>query len=464
MATLCDENTWEDLLSLIQSRKVIPVVGAGVVTFGGDNLPLQPWLAQRLAERLGLPPKEAPGEWGLNEAVCEWLVRDPRHRNRAYTKLDGILREDCPEPGQTVRELASIGAFNLYLSTTFDPLLERALNQERFSGKALTQVRAFFPGGDSGETDLPGRMRDLSRPAVYHLLGKVSSSAQEYVACEEDALEFVCALQQKMPEQLARDLKEHTLLLLGLNFSDWLVRFFLRIAKQTRLSQLDGDIEYLTEAPSGALSESMVMFFGKMIPKVEVIPCDPRAFVAELSRRWRRMAPEKKGGADPEFALPPEREMPHGAIFISYAREDEPAVRRLKAGLEKHGCRVWYDRERLTEKPGANWRNSLHDEVTAHCALFVSVISLATESQSEAYFHLERNWAAERARRFAQDEVFYIPVVIDDSPMRAAREPRIGEKPNSGQGTRLPGGEVTPEFGQSLRRLQEERNAVRAVP
>src|SRR5205814_1587885 len=52
-------------------------------------------------------------------------------------------------------------------------------------------------------------------------------------------------------------------------------------------------------------------------------------FVNELHSRWlaRRRVTEKPADASgPQRFLPPEREMPENAVFISYAREDLPAV------------------------------------------------------------------------------------------------------------------------------------------
>jgi hypothetical protein len=144
--------------------------------------------------------------------------------------------------------------------------------------------------------------------------------------------------------------------------------------------------------------------------------------------------------------------MPRGAIFLSYAREDEDAARRLKAGLERYGCTVWYDRERL--KPGGNWHNDLQDEVKGRCSLFLSVISRTTENAPSGYFHQERNWASEWQAMFSEGEEYYIPVVIDDSPLATQREPRSFRRV---QATRLMGGEVTDDFGNHLYALQQKR-------
>jgi len=150
-------------------------------------------------------------------------------------------------------------------------------------------------------------------------------------------------------------------------------------------------------------------------------------------------------------ALPSER-IADGDIFLSYAREDETAALQLKGGLEKAGCRVWFDRERL--KPGVRWHAHLEDAVKRRCSLFVSLVSHTTETVSEAYYHLERRWAAERLDRIVEDREFYFPVIIDDSPIALAHEPRAVRQ---FQATCLPGGIVVNGFGEHLCALQQHR-------
>src|SRR5580704_6710350 len=123
-----DEDFWEDLLTLIEEGKVIPVVGAGVVTRGDDQSLFHPWLAKRLGEKLGLPPESIPAGADLNAIATAHLL-NRGESNALYTRIARILRDECPAPGQSLIDLAGISAFNLYLTTTFDPLLQMALNK-----------------------------------------------------------------------------------------------------------------------------------------------------------------------------------------------------------------------------------------------------------------------------------------------------------------------------------------------
>ncbi|MBV8141082.1 MAG: toll/interleukin-1 receptor domain-containing protein [Verrucomicrobia bacterium] len=450
-----DENFWEELLTFIEDGKVIPVVGERAVTIAPDNDLLYDWLALRLAEEFKLPPAGLPPRPSLNQVVTAWLLRGGSAKKIYLTLFQILQRKDLPGPGSTLRDLAGIRDFDLFLTTTFDRLLEQALNEAWLGGRGKIQAYAFSPSAKN--KDLPDTSQDWAgtrsawTPIVYHLLGQVSS-IPNYVVWEEDALEFVCALNQQMREMhnLASELKERALLILGLNFSDWLVRFFLRIAKQRRLSQRDQErTEYLAEGRPELLPKSMVLFFGALTKSIQIVQCDPVKFAAELAGRWRERHPD--AGRE-RMLSPPPPSMPRGAIFISYAREDLETVWKLKQGLEEGGCVVWFDLERL--KPGDYWPAELEDEVSKRCSLFVSVISRTTETEFEAYYHMERGWAAARAGKFSRGEPFYLPVVIDESPFEFLREPRLSQIVNA---TRAPGGVLPSEFVAHVCAVQQRR-------
>jgi len=151
-------------------------------------------------------------------------------------------------------------------------------------------------------------------------------------------------------------------------------------------------------------------------------------------------------GAAPQRFLPPEREMPDNAVFVSYAREDLGAVQKLKAGLDAAGVTTWFDLERL--ESGDDYDRKIQRNI-ARCSYFIPVISSSTERRLEAYFRREWSYALDRARNIAEGALFILPVCIDDTDAGAAQAP---ERFKALHFTRLPGGEVTPEFA---RRLQE---------
>jgi class 3 adenylate cyclase len=286
-----DDSAWDDLLEYIEDRRVVPIVGPELLevdTDSGSRL-LYDWLAEKLAAKLGVDTSSVPAPCSLNDVVCLFLAARGR-REEAYTRLRGLLRDADFAPPRALRQLAQITDFDLYVSTTFDPLLEDALNAERFGGEPTTEVLAYTP---NRVTDLPAERERLSRPVVYHLLGRVSASPT-YVISDEDLLEFICGLQSEhlAPEKLFHELEHNHLLLIGGNFTNWLARLFLRMAKRRRLSDPRDVGEVLADGHSG--SDHRLMAFLQQVSVRTRVYSGAVGFVDELHRRWSERAAGRK--------------------------------------------------------------------------------------------------------------------------------------------------------------------------
>ena len=441
-----DDDAWDDLLNYIEERRVIPIIGPDLLRVQTDRglRPLYEWLAGKLATRLQVSQAELPQPLTLNDVVCSYLGQRGR-REEAYTRLRSIMREVEFEPPPALRQLVQITDFDLFVTTTFDPLLERAVNLERYGGQPMAEVIAYAP---NRVADLPAERGQLQRAVVYHMLGRLSASPT-YVVSDEDMLEFICALQSEhlTPEKLFHELEHNHLLLIGSDFSNWLARLFLRMAKRKRLSD-PRDVGEVLADDHTLKDERLVAFLQQVSVRTRVYG-GAEAFVAELHSRWL----SRRGGAGaaasvpaPQRFLPPSREMPDNAIFVSYAREDLPAVQRLKASMDAAGLVTWFDLDRL--EGGDDYDRKIHANI-ARCSYFVPVISANTQRRLEGYFRREWSYAVDRARNIAEGAVFIVPVCIDETPEAEALVP---EKFKSLHMTRVPAGEPGPEF---LRRLQE---------
>ena len=445
LATL-DDDAWDDLLNFIEERRVIPIIGPELLTVQTDGGPrlLYDWLAEKLAAKLGVDTAQLPSPCTLNDVVC-WFLSSRGRREEAYTRLRSILRDANFTPPPALTQLAQITDFDLFVSTTFDPLLEQAVNAVRFDGAQSTEVIAYAP---NRVADLPTERERLERPVVYHLLGRLSASPT-YVICDEDMLEFICGLQSEhlTPEKLFHELEHSHLLLIGGNFTNWLARLFLRMAKRRRLSDPRDVGEVLADNHSGA--DHRLMAFLQQVSVRTRIYSGAAEFVDELHRRWlaRRTPAQVIALNAPQRFLPPEREMPDHAVFISYARDDLAAVQRLKAGLDAAGIVAWFDIDRL--ESGDDFNRKIRGNI-ARCSYFVPVISAVTQRRVEGWFRREWNWAVDRTHGMAEGAAFLLPVCIDDTPEAGALVPDIFLHAHW---TRLPGGEPTPEFARRLQGL-----------
>lgn len=129
-----------------------------------------------------------------------------------------------------------------------------------------------------------------------------------------------------------------------------------------------------------------------------------------------------------------------GAVFLSYAREDTEAARRIAEALRSHEVEVWFDQNDL--RGGDAWDAEIRRQIK-ECTLFLPVISAATQARLEGYFRIEWKLAAQRTHAMAEAKTFLLPVVTDGTHDAEAHVP---EEFRAVQWTRLPGGETPPAF------------------
>jgi TolB-like protein/Flp pilus assembly protein TadD len=108
------------------------------------------------------------------------------------------------------------------------------------------------------------------------------------------------------------------------------------------------------------------------------------------------------------------------AVFLSYASQDAAAVERIAEALRAAGVEVWFDRNELVG--GDAWDQKIRKQI-ADCALFVPVISAATQARHEGYFRLEWKLAAQRTHMMSGVKAFLLPVVIDETRDAEAHVP-----------------------------------------
>ncbi|MBI4622394.1 MAG: TIR domain-containing protein [Verrucomicrobia bacterium] len=142
-----------------------------------------------------------------------------------------------------------------------------------------------------------------------------------------------------------------------------------------------------------------------------------------------------------------------GAVFLSYAREDMDAARRIADALRSQGVEVWFDQSEL--RGGDAWDAKIRKQIR-ECALFVPIISATTEAREKGYFRREWKLAVDCTRDLADDVPFMVPVAIDGTAEANARVP---EKFQEIQWARLPDGHATAEFSAHVNRLLEARGA-----
>ncbi len=468
------ETDWDKLLINIEAGTVIPIIGRDLLPVTPDaatppvllyNL-IGSRLLDELAKEFPQVAHEKASDTTLNDAVCLCMRHGRNHFDICYSILE-VLKEVLAWPAAVpLQQLAEITDFKLFVSTTFDSLMQSAI--KRSSPDRRAAVFAYDPKPPSGKSveDLPLREPGANQAIVYHLMGRLTVSSSNVVISDEDLLEFVCALysenKKRVPVNLLNAFSKNHLLLLGCSFSDWLARFFLRAAKRRRLSTKSDDerlrniVEYVVDdyAPQ---EKNLVLFLEQFWTSTRVFRSgNVVGFVNELRRRWGERNPTKIAATAGREERPLEvaellpTTMPDGVLFISYARDDLAAVERLRASLQ--GYPVWLDQSKL--EAGDGWERKIDDNI-ARCRFFMPVISRNTNRRMEGFFRREWNQAADRTRSMDEECRFILPVAIDETKAMTARVPKAFLKAHWWQ---LPDGQASPQFRSEIRGLFESPN------
>ena len=98
------------------------------------------------------------------------------------------------------------------------------------------------------------------------------------------------------------------------------------------------------------------------------------------------------------------------SVFIAYVREDIAKVRRLYRDLEALGFRPWLDLKKLL--PGQNWPRCIERTIEIS-DFFIACFSKNSVSK-RGQFQSELRYALDCASRLPLDEIFVLPVRLDD--------------------------------------------------
>jgi TIR domain len=103
-------------------------------------------------------------------------------------------------------------------------------------------------------------------------------------------------------------------------------------------------------------------------------------------------------------------------VFIAYAKEDAALASRLYEQMDALGFQPWMDVHKLL--PGQNWPRAIESAIDVS-DFFVACFS-RTSATKRGGFQAEIRYALDCARRAPLEEIFMVPVRLDD-----CRVPRV---------------------------------------
>jgi SIR2-like domain len=204
-------------------------------------------------------------------------------------RLREILPDEKCQPSPLLRTLAEINELKLIVTTNYDRLMERALDDAMRAYKTVVQPIGGFDVGKHPE--LKGLLDELVEYddlILYKIHGTFQDGGTSaLIITEEDYIEFLTVASMKdrgVPAPIADKLVDSTLLFLGYGLEDWDFRVIFHA--------LIGKLPPREHRKSFAIQRTPSEFWGKYWGHrgVEIYESDIYQFANELAQRYKPRA------------------------------------------------------------------------------------------------------------------------------------------------------------------------------
>lgn len=397
---LFDDNIF---LESVRKNEVIPVIGSDLILVEFDHkiIPLYSYLTQKLGSKLKIDPKSL----NFREFVLEYKEHTSLFDRAIRTVFQEILNENILITDH-LSKLARITGFSFYISTTFDRIFESVLEKERGNKNQNIRILDYsFPLKAMGAEANPNEgNQELN---VIKILGSLQSDM--CAITDVEILEYIFSLKNEesmIRNMLFDQIKGKILLFLGCDFSNWLLRFFVRILANEPFVMCKTDKiiadNYAHKDPK------ISMFFSHF--KTQIISFsdeeykNPVVFINDFYGKWTEYY---------KNSIPKRYQ---GLVFLSYSHQDKEKIIPVRNEMLANGIDVWFDENKL--ESGDNYKQKINDQIR-NCNLFIPFISQSSVLDPSSYAY-SVEWDLAIARRKVRESdndfnSFIHPVIIDDT-------------------------------------------------
>lgn len=297
MIRVFDEDSWNQIVHMIQHDLCTPFIGAGA---SAENIPVAGDLAARLAEEYGFPFDDTQDLARVTQFAVVRKRSPPYVKSRfAVDVFSGATLPDYRAKDEPHALLADL-PFAIYLTTNYDDFMYEAL-----ADRGRAPQRAICPWYTTDRTEIAeanklfrkaaGYNPHSDRPIVYHLHGH-HDTPESLVLTEDDYIDFLVRVSRDdhlLPAVVQKALRSKMLLFIGFSLADWTFRVIFQGLIATR-PPLGGHSHVSVQLPPSAghpeddrplrIQEYLEEYFGRR----EIAVCwkTAREFSAELRHRW----------------------------------------------------------------------------------------------------------------------------------------------------------------------------------
>ncbi len=414
------DEQWGELINQINEGNVIPVIGPDLLTETTNGENYHQMLINKLAKwaEVSSKPKtfsQLVYDGGFLSAL----------KNKINAKEDGIylllnrLAVQMAEqnvkikPHPVLLRLMETKRFPFVITTSFMPVVEDCMRQVWGDVKVLQFNNDPNRSMEIGKGDIKSD-KELNRPTVFYMFGKVCKEPHRYAVTDMDLMEFCKSwlTGTGVPRNIAESLKKRYLLFMGGSYNDWLFRF---IWFSMRHKQKDNNSLFVVRSKVTANEckecrhEQKILqslkeedSFEKFLERIDAFTQhDPEFVIGKIEERLAKLDEENRRAEDDGKGY-------KWDVFISYSRTDKEIAKHLYGQLDKKGLRVWFDTEAIG--PAEKWKERIGDGIR-RTKLFVPLLTqnIEKECMDSHEYRIEWEEAAERAKRIGGIP-FIIPV------------------------------------------------------
>lgn len=413
-----DDAKWDLLVHQILNGDIIPVIGEDIVLNG--NRTVRQILINSMCRTDGIDLEEGHdlshdgGSDNVNKRHFSYsqLIYHPHYtkeKEHIYDRIKKLVEkyEKQFKASDLLKRVLSIKQFPFIITVSSDPVTENAM--KRIWKERGREVKTLIFNNDPKEIDKKGdisRDSDIENPTIYYMFGKADTNVpHRFVVTDEDMLSFCQSwlTEGRRPKILSRVVGSKSLLFLGCNYPDWLVRFIWYSMREN------------LEKSGMLVGESLEPSLEDFMKRVHIeTQKDPQHVIEQIESR---LAMKMEELDTTRFDAPGERT----DVFISYSRNNETQARLLYDEFAKKGLNAWYDRKNLAA--GDRWLPKIKDAIES-TKFFVALISESMKSQTNESHVYRREWnmAIECAKGMGSRRGFIIPVALDGIDIHAERK------------------------------------------
>jgi len=310
-----------------------------------------------------------------------------------YGEIRRVIDKSClsiEDVNPKLVELIKTGLFRFVVTTSFDPLVQIAMEEVWGDSLRIMSVR----DKNVDNRDIKNEL-DLNVPTLYYLFGSAMVPGQKYVVTDNDAIEMITYWQSSMAESKFLEImsRKH-ILALGCDYDDWLFRF----------------IWYLLRGGNKPNEHSCVADFSINENLEHYLKLHNVLINKRVNELWERIIEDIKVKTSSLNQIP---SSPID-IFISYSRADIESAQQLYTCLASKGLKVWFDLYNLGGR-GGNFMEDIYRAIDqSKCFILILSDNIDLQKEKEEYHPYRLEWERARNQQIGRGGGFCRPVCINN--------------------------------------------------